>query len=307
MYKLKQKPEDFIVKEVMDYKLGEGPFLYCEIEKTNWNTLDLAKKFSKLLNIPEKNIGFAGSKDKKAVTTQIYSFKNVSKERFSKIKIPDVKIKILGNSKERLTLGMLKENEFMITVRNLDKVFEGRITELKNYFGAQRFGISKKNHIIGKLMLQGDFKGVCKVLNLEVKNNNYIGALRQVSKRELLLYLHAYQSYLWNKIAQSLSSGKLELIGFLTETDIYNQLLEKDNLTKRSFLLRSMPELAIEGSERDILVPVKSFEVLATSDDDIFEGKKKQILRFILPKGSYATILIKKLFSNENFPVLDAK
>jgi len=298
MYKIKHQPEDFIVNEVIDLDISEGPYLYCEIEKRNWNTMSLAKRLAKELRIKEKEIGFAGSKDKKAITTQVFSFLKVSKEKISKLKILDVKIKVLGYGKERLSLGDLKANKFTITVRNLDKVFDGTVTEMKNYFGEQRFGIEKKNHIIGKLLLQNKFKEACEELNLDVKENDYIGALRKVSRKEMLLYLHAYQSWLWNIKARDILSGKLELVGFLTETDVYDELLEKDGLTKRSFILRSISEFALEGAEREVVVEIKDFQIVETSDDDLFEGKKKQVLKFTLPKSCYATMLLKELYKN---------
>ncbi|MFH1455363.1 MAG: tRNA pseudouridine(13) synthase TruD [archaeon] len=296
MYKIKQQPEDFIVNEMIDLDISPGPYLYCEIEKRNWNTMSLAKKLAKELRIKEKEVGFAGSKDKKAVTTQFFSFLKVSKDMISKLQIPDVKIKVLGYGKERLSLGDLKANKFIITIRNLDKVFKGVVTEMKNYFGEQRFGVEGKNHIIGKLLLQNKFKEACEELNLDIKNNDYIGALRKFSKKELLLYLHAYQSWLWNIKARDIPSGKLELVGFLTETNVYDDLLAEDGLTRRSFILRPMPELAVEGAERKVIVEVKDFQVVETSDDEIFFGKNKQVLKFTLPKGCYATMLLKQLY-----------
>ena len=68
MYILKQKPEDFVVTEVSNVNvLGQGKFIYLLLKKTNRNTLDCVREIARQLGLKEKDIGFAGSKDKNAV------------------------------------------------------------------------------------------------------------------------------------------------------------------------------------------------------------------------------------------------
>ena len=88
MYILKQIPEDFVVTEMSNVKiLGQGKYLYLNLKKTNRNTLDCVREIAKQLNIREKDVGFAGSKDKNAVTSQLISIKNVSKEKIASIMV----------------------------------------------------------------------------------------------------------------------------------------------------------------------------------------------------------------------------
>src|SRR3989338_6162306 len=96
MCKIKQIPEDFIVKEINDIKFDDnGIYSYFLLKKRNYNTLRAIKIISEKLKIPEKNIGFAGSKDKNAVTEQIISIKNGNKN-IENIGFRDIELKVIG-------------------------------------------------------------------------------------------------------------------------------------------------------------------------------------------------------------------
>ena len=78
MYKIKHIPEDFIVKERSTIKiLLSGKYIYFLLKKKNWNTLDVIQKLAVIFDISEKKIGFAGSKDKNAVTEQVCSVEDM--------------------------------------------------------------------------------------------------------------------------------------------------------------------------------------------------------------------------------------
>ena len=71
---LKKTPEDFRVNELYgDIKMSGGPYLICELEKTNWDLQRAVKEISKVLGISHRRIGWAGTKDKRAVTKQLIS------------------------------------------------------------------------------------------------------------------------------------------------------------------------------------------------------------------------------------------
>jgi len=61
--------------------------------------------------------------------------------------------------------------------------------------------------------------------------------------------------------------------------------------------MREMPELCAEGSERERVMKVKNFKVLSFGDDELNEGKKKEVVSFFLPKGSYATVVLDNLIN----------
>ena len=113
MYKIKQIPEDFIVKEISGIKFSyAGKYAYFLLKKKNYNTLRAVQKIAEKLGINEKNIGFAGNKDKNAVTSQVISIKNGNKN-IESIKLKDIDLKYLGRGNEEIYIGNLKGIDFL--------------------------------------------------------------------------------------------------------------------------------------------------------------------------------------------------
>ncbi len=225
MYQLKCQPEDFLVTEISSPRTAaQGPYLYYKLTKRNWNTLDAVKRIAELLRIPEKKIGFAGSKDRVAVTEQVISIKGVQRSAVDALRIRNAELVFLGHGDEPISLGDLEANHFHITVRNLEQeqklLPSGQIvppSHIPNYFDEQRFG--KDNIRIGKCLVQKNFKAAVELLSQQpfkkfleksiagedstVKSSaagsDYVGALRKLPLRFLRLLVNAYQSWLWNE------------------------------------------------------------------------------------------------------------
>jgi tRNA pseudouridine13 synthase len=120
MYKIKEAPEDFIVKEINKINLTkDGNYLICILKKTNYTTTRALEQIARNLKIPLKNIGYAGIKDKNAITEQYISIKNIAKDKIIKLNLKDIKLNVLGYSDEPIVLGKLIGNEFIITIRCL--------------------------------------------------------------------------------------------------------------------------------------------------------------------------------------------
>ena len=120
MYQIKSNPEDFLVEEIPDYTLSDsGQYIICLMEKTNYTTIRALEQLAKSLNIRLKDIGFAGTKDKNAITRQYISIRNSRKEAIENISLKDIHLQFIGYSKEPLSLGNLKGNRFTITIRDL--------------------------------------------------------------------------------------------------------------------------------------------------------------------------------------------
>lgn len=139
-----------------------------------------------------------------------------------------------------------------------------------------------------------------------IKNqNDFAGALRVLPKHIRKLYVHAYQSWLWNSALKSLKmvKGNLPVPGFATKlgkdafSKAIKQLLEKDNLTLESFKCVRIPEIAVEGESRMAVVKPKKLKLAAEEVDELNPGKKKLKISFELPKGSYATVLLEELLA----------
>src|SRR3989338_4425341 len=205
MYKLKQIPEDFVVIEISSVQTEkQGKYFYFWLKKKGLNTLDVVKELARQLRIKEKDIGFAGSKDKHAVTEQMISINGVRKEEVEKVKIEGASLEFHGYGKTPISLGDLQGNKFEIIIRNLDDEKIEKIDHLENYFDEQRF--SEHNVEIGRYLLKKEFgKAVALIDEMKVrkyveqKPTDSVGALKTLPGRQLRMYVNAYQSYLWNK------------------------------------------------------------------------------------------------------------
>tara|TARA_Y100000034_G_scaffold132757_1_gene196522 strand:+ start:754 stop:1686 length:933 start_codon:yes stop_codon:yes gene_type:complete len=307
MYTLKQFPEDFIVKEISNVKIkDQGKYYYYLLKKRNRNTLDVIKELAKQLGIKERLIGFAGSKDKHALTEQVISIPNKVRE----VKIDNVELKYLGKGDQPISLGDLKGNQFEIIVRNTTKTPQ-KITFVENYFDEQRF--SKNNAKIGKHLIKKEFQEAVKLIDnprvqQHLPKTDSVGALRKLPLRLLKMYVHAYQSYLWNEtLAAQLEGKELEyslgkfvftnnnkkltipLIGFSELNDpIIKIIMDKEKITNQDFIIKQIPELSMEGDNRQAFVKINNLEI---------KKLEKNIIKvkFTLPKGSYATMVIRKL------------
>jgi tRNA pseudouridine13 synthase len=170
--KLRVKPEDFLVREIPSLppeKKG-GRFTIAEITSTSWETNLLVRELSDRLHISKKRINFAGTKDKRAKTTQTMSFYDIPIEKIKEIKIKDVQIENIYQSDKAVKLGNLNGNYFEIIIRNINQQTKPeKVSEIfssiennggfANFFGIQRFGIIRPiTHIVGKYIVKGDFE-----------------------------------------------------------------------------------------------------------------------------------------------------
>lgn len=335
MYQLKQLPEDFIVIEIPAIKLEkQGKYLYFRVKKRERNTLDVVKELARILRIREKDLGFAGSKDKHAVTEQMISIVGVRKEEVEKVKIENVSLEFYGYGSKPISLGDLQGNEFQIVIRNLEDEKIEKVSFVENYFDEQRF--SENNIAIGRHLLKKEFGKAVALIDeakvkkyLEQKPTDYVGALKALPIRQLRMYVNAYQSYLWNKTVAGYlekkgkilkkmpySGGefifvsdikdfeelKIPLVGFGHENfddneiqEIIDTIMEKENLSYADFIIKQIPELTLEGELRSVFAEVKYLKIERKAKDELNQGKKKVKVSFSLPKGSYATMVIRRI------------
>lgn len=330
MYQIKQIPEDFVVREINELKLdNSGNYSYFLLKKRNYNTLKAIETIAEKLRTNKKSIGFAGNKDKNAITEQIISIKNGNKN-IENLKLKDIELKFIGKGNEEIYLGNLKGNEFEITIRNLankeikniEKKIKNNQILMPNYFGPQRF--SNHNAEIGKSIAKKDFKKAVELIietnsdfkneileHLEKKPNDFVVALKIMPLKLLKLYVHSYQSLLFNKALEKLikdnkikpgSNEKIPIVGFGTEIEnnalnkIIKKIMEKEKIFERDFIIRQIPELSSEGSEREAFIKINDFKIIKHEKDELNKNKEKIVVKFSLPKGCYATVLIENLF-----------
>ena len=183
-------------------------------------------------------------------------------------------------------MGDHKGNEFIIVIGELKKELKP-IDEIINYFGSQRF--SGNNIEVGRALVKAEFSKACELLELSVAKNDFVGALKGHGIKKIKFLVHAYQSWLWNEKVKKMKAkkGQVCIPGFLHDKG-YESLFKKEGITKKNFIIRSIPEISAEGAERDVMVDVRYFKTL-----EFANGVQK--VSFRLPKGSYATEVIRQL------------
>lgn len=329
--KLKHKTEDFIVEEIgkkwichiseefiqpeIKIDKSEKDFLWCELEKQNIDHFTTIKTITNHLQTSNFNIGYAGTKDKKAHTSQRISIQKPNIEKLQTFQHPNIILKNFKWNKRKIKMGYLDANHFKIALRDIDKKNAIKITNqikkttfFPNYFGPQRFGINQANIEIGKAILKKDFP---KALQLIQEDNLNIQNLKQVPRKTLLMYIHAVQSKIFNDIITQALEENLNLeqkgqttgilAGYKTRHsqgrlgEIEQEILNKHNLTLQDFDIQEVPFLRIKGSFRKAITKIENLKIEILGDEE-FQGSKKITLEFTLPKGVYATIFLENFF-----------
>ncbi len=168
-YKIKEKAEDFIVEEITkDYGVlsvnkkyrfqgGRGEYLLCVMKKRNWDTLLAVEKIAKQLNIPNRSVSFAGTKDKRSISSQLISIKGVRKEELKKFNVENIELVPLAYRDRGVFIGDLVGNHFIIRVYS-DRE-PRRMDKFPNFFGEQRFGVIRPiTADVGESIVKKDFE-----------------------------------------------------------------------------------------------------------------------------------------------------
>lgn len=165
---LRTTADDFRVDEIPVEVGSGGAYLICRLVKKDWELQHAVKELAKRLGISHRRIGWGGTKDRHAVTSQLISLYNITPEQAGNVRLKDITIEVLGHSQHPLSLGSLKGNRFGIVIRGLEgdditdqvEAVTGTAADgLPNYYGIQRFGVIRPlTHLIGEYILKGDFE-----------------------------------------------------------------------------------------------------------------------------------------------------
>lgn len=188
----KHVAEDFRVEEVLPFELGgEGEHVWLHIQKTGCNTEWVARQLARVAGLKPRAIGYAGLKDRHGITCQWFSVQLPGKAAPDWTGLESSEIHILQSIRHRrkLNRGALKQNRFVIRLRNLQgddvDALESRCqliaTEgVPNYFGEQRFGHGLSNIKAAQHMFEHPHK--------------------KLPRHQRSLYLSAARSWLFNTI-----------------------------------------------------------------------------------------------------------
>lgn len=172
---IKQRHDDFVVEEIPLYEpCGEGEHLYLWLEKAGQPTLEVVRALARRFRIRTGDIGYAGMKDKNAVTRQYMSIAAPDDSPLDGFSMPGVRILSVSRHRNKLRLGHLKGNRFTIRIRQLERdepraaacAVLDRLVDvgLPNFVGVQRFGLSANIHEIGRALLLQEWERLCHIM-----------------------------------------------------------------------------------------------------------------------------------------------
>ncbi|MCK9473880.1 tRNA pseudouridine(13) synthase TruD [Sulfurimonas sp.] len=187
-FHFRQTPRDFVVEEIPLYEFcAQGEHLILFVRKKGLSTLELVSIIAKYLGIQNKEIGYAGLKDKHAMTKQYISLHKKYEEKMNDFNHEDIKIISKTYHNNKIRIGHLNGNRFYIKLKKVNPTSAKKIDEalkniakfgMPNFFGYQRFGTDGNNHIDGEKIAKGEKKE----RNPKIKK----------------LLISAYQSHLFN-------------------------------------------------------------------------------------------------------------
>ena len=302
---LKLLNEDFIVTELpLQLPCGEGEHIWLDIEKNGANTAFVAQQLADAAGVQERDVGYAGLKDRYAITRQWFSIYLPNGK--AKGETPDLtglqhpEFKVLSQSRhlKKLRRGDLQGNRFRILLRdvtgdpNAIQAIEANLKAVAsqgapNYFGAQRFGFEGGNVEQGRAMLAREIR----VRNPK-KKGLYLSAVRSFVFNEVLAL--RIQQGLWGKALPGdvmdpagRPTGPLWGRGRVITTD-QAQALENGVAERHATLCDGMEHAGLDQERRSLVASPADLSWEWPQADQL-------LLSFSLPAGTYATSVLKEI------------
>lgn len=332
---IKARPADFFVQELSDTEpTGEGEHVLFEIRKIGLTTHEAIRRVASALRIDARDVGHAGMKDKHAVTQQRLTALGVTEADVMGLRSDDLQVLWAARHSRKLKKGHLKGNRFAVRVRGCQPTDVVKLRPvlnevarrgLPNYFGEQRFGMYGDNAERGFALL---------------RDGN--SAIRKVPRKTREILLHAAQSAVFNAVvaeriqtldrllpgdvAMKTDSGGCFIVGDVAAEQprcaeweispagplpgpkllpaegeaaaIEAAIFERFGITPDAFAVagRSFP-----GERRAMRVRPEDVELAAGID----EYGPHITVAFSLPKGCYATVLMRELLKRDDLEQRD--
>uniref|UniRef100_A0A453FMH3 TRUD domain-containing protein n=1 Tax=Aegilops tauschii subsp. strangulata TaxID=200361 RepID=A0A453FMH3_AEGTS len=274
-----------------------GKFLRFHLYKENKDTQEALRVIGKMLGLQPRSFRIAGTKDKRAITTQQVTLFKVHASRLAALnnKLTGIKVGDFNYVKEGLVLGQLMGNRFTITLRSVIAESEDMIkvavdglikNGFINYYGLQ---CDDMNGVREHYKEHGDIDVAIRnfprrliaeraiLQRLKKYPGNYLQALMAIPRTLRLMYVHSYQSYLWNHAA-SMRAGMYGLSGVIegdlvykkecpgegTVTDASENNDDHTNASEMDIFAETLPEETIQSvkiaDSEDLLKAVYTLE-----------------------------------------------
>lgn len=295
---LKLLNEDFIVTEIpLQLPSGEGEHIWLDVEKNGANTAFVAQQLAEAASVPERDVGYAGLKDRYAITRQWFSIYLPKGETPDLTLLQHPEFKVLSQSRhvKKLRRGDLQGNRFRIVLRDVTGDRDAIEANLKavashgapNYFGAQRFGHDGGNVEQGRAMLAREIR----VRNPK-KKGIYLSAVRSFVFNDVLAL--RIQQGLWGKTLPGdvmdeagRPTGPLWGRGRVITTD-QAQALENGVAERHATLCDGMEHAGLDQERRALVTSPAEMAWEWPQADQL-------VLTFSLPAGTYATSVLNEI------------
>lgn len=330
---LRASTDHFIVEEIPLYEpSGEGQHLYVNITKEGMTSRDVEMSLARVFGVANRDVGSAGMKDKHARTTQTFSllvshvdeaFVQAAPARIAE-KLP-VTVNWARLHKNKLKRGHLLGNRFTITISDLAVTPQEAVARaqaiiallkergLPNFYGPQRLGREGSNVQRGAELLRNKQHVPDRWLrNLLLASVQSYLCNRYLTRRILD---GNYDRLLLGDIAKKVDTGGLfEVTDVEVENPRYTAqeisftapmygpdmwaatgpsgALEAEVLTASGFSIEQMAKARLTGTRR--------MGRLRLTDLAVEANEEGLVVRFSLPKGAFATTLLRELMKNDD-------
>ena len=317
---LRSIPEDFLVEELIPYiPSGAGEHLWVRVRKRGLNTEEVAKQLARLAGITRRDVGYAGMKDRHAVTVQWFSLYLPGRADPVWGPLPEG-IQILESIRHsrKLKIGALSGNRFVIVLRDcqgehavtLRRIEEISVLGVPNYFGEQRFGHSGDNIAAARAMFSGNLRTRDRKLG-----GIYLSAARSFLFNEVLALRVSATS--WNQAlpgdALNLNGSRSYFVPEIIDETIQRRMSEGDVHPTGPLWGRGELPTQANVREMEVAVAAEHAELAHGLERAGLEQERRALrlfpkdlgvqwldaqslqLTFILPPGSYATVLLREV------------
>ncbi len=295
---LKLLNEDFRVTErPLQPPAGEGEHLWLEVEKNGANTVFVAQQLALAAGAQDWEVGYAGLKDRHAVTRQWFSIHRPKGETPDLTLLQHPEFKVLSQSRhlKKLRPGDLQGNHFRIVLRDVAGDRDAVEANLQavasqgvpNYFGAQRFGHDGGNVEQGRAMLAREIR-----VRHPKKKGLYLSAVRSFVFNEVLAL--RIQQGLWG---QGLPGDVMDEAGHATgplwgrgrvSTTDQAQALENSVAARHATLCDGLEHAGLDQQRRALVARPVDLSWDWPQADQL-------VLAFSLPAGTYATSVLDEI------------
>ncbi|MHA2158811.1 MAG: tRNA pseudouridine(13) synthase TruD [Candidatus Thorarchaeota archaeon] len=394
--KLKERFEDFVVQEITPDKTtlqigdwsvtdqshsieGErSRFLTFAVQKMGLATMDVATILAAFLKVSRNYVTYAGLKDKRAITVQTMSVPAKAAESLPSIELSRIVVRDIRYTRQPIQIGDLWGNRFTILLKDIDEERDVALetaeqlknTPLLNYFGVQRFGITRPyTHLVGKALVQRDFEKAVRIMlsttseyeseeltdirkqlsedmtptekfieafpkelsyekdvmkYLMKSPGEYEKAIMRIPPRVLTLQVHAFQSYIFNKIISErarlgIPIDRPQVGDFLIKLDETHSGRDSWVFVTESTLLEREQQVA--SGEYGLTTPVPGYstrlppskqtdlvkQALKNEDVELREFRNSRVKALDAPGGLHLTSIVmtdlESFHSNEGLQV----